>query len=96
MNKTSGIKPKKEKVIEKKKCSVFTACLQFSDLLKEFDSAYVPYIICFIQTCYKIRLHRIPRAQQNKAGGEVSFSAKINTSAEIAGTRKELFSICSK
>lgn len=77
MNNTSGKKLKKEKVIGKNRSAVFSQPV-CCDLLKEFNSAYVPYIICFMQTCYKIRLHCILRAQQNKAYGEVSFSAKIN------------------
>lgn len=69
---------KKEKIIIKKKSAMFSQPV-CCDLLKEFNSAYVLYIICFVQACYKIRLHHILRVlfiTKNKAYGKFLFLQK--------------------
>lgn len=86
MNKPSGKKKaEKLKVIEKNvQCfHSFSNCLQFSYLLKEFNSAYVPFKTCFIKNCYKV---------QNQSR-RVGFFLLKNISAQVPRTRRELFLI---
>lgn len=89
-------KAEKQKVIEKNvQCfHSLSNCLWFSYLLKEFNSACVLYITCFTQTCYKIRLCHMLRAQ--KQSRWVGFFFCKNISAKIPGTRKEFFLIYQK